>query len=159
MKSLFVPKEMVGVFLSTSKSVKEWSDPSFLQGILSPLDVAFYIMANVRAHELLGSDLTQSFPNEIVTDVGADVFRGLSREIDIELQKQASTDKLDTNGMVPAIVYFDGTHVFFTLADPIDGVNPVDAIIAIVADSLPFEVLAKLPVFTTYLTERQKVFQ
>lgn len=160
MKSLFIPMELVSQFLASTKSFREWSDLKFLQSILSPLDGAFYINANIRATELVGSFLIESFPNELVCSSidQKDVFAALNPETEKELRKLAAA-KISSNGMFPTVLHFDGTHLFFTLSETAPECGVAEHVLNIVAPTIPFTVLATLPVFATYLADRQVKLQ
>lgn len=163
MKSLYIPQELLSTFLSTSKNQKEWSDPSFLLGILSPTDVAFYIHANMVAHDLVGTSLTQSFPNEVVLS-GQAVLAKLAddsenkeaRTAARELNRLCQSDVNKTNDMVPSIAYYNGQYVAFTLSAAVDEVDPIVAIVDKLQANYTMEELSTLPIFGEYLTRRQK---
>lgn len=158
MNSLFIPAQFTETFLSTSKLAKEWCEPRYLHGILSPTDVGVYLASNIRANEYLGDDITLSFPNLVKASAPLDL-EVLDREERTEFHSAMRAAKIITNGMVPTVLHFDGACLFLTLAEPVENQSPVENIVTEAGGVLSFEQLASLEIFKTYLRERQLQFK
>lgn len=159
MKSLYIPASMVEVFNASTKTIQQWGKPSSLTGILSPVDVGFYIHANVVSHVLLGHSICESTPNALVIDekIGTEEYdKDLHPETVRTWRRLASSRPVAETATVPAVLHMTGDAVYFTLVPVEKDTDYMEAIISALRNVLPLEKIAAMPMFLCYLKSRRQ---
>jgi hypothetical protein len=168
MKSLFVPQPLVAAFRASANEWGIWLQPGLLKRIVSPQDVAFYIMANAQSEQLVGSDFAVSFPNLLLEmgigpnpnwpgDESDD--RAIQRAWSSMAQSPSAPTKLmkPADDMAPSVLKLDDQLLIYTLADRGEQTDAWYELLARIHPFYTFETLAGLPVFAQYLKHRTSV--
>ena len=166
MKSLFVPGALLPIYRAGAQDVSNdaalWRSPILLTGILSALDVAFYMHANIATWKLVGEEFTASFPN-VITAPKIEIERAVQdkpelrvyqRELDALCNGNIENPYLNAPGTVPTVVSISDQLLVHTNAVPDPNKNYLDALIEQIHPFFKFEDLAQLPIFAQYLRQK-----
>lgn len=173
MKILYVPGHLRAALEAAGAKGASVYEIENLVNILSPEDVAFYCYVNMSLAKVLPASIAQSFPSALVAS--RDPFASNSNDKRVKealriLNEYCLNDSAPVphyEGLYLTCDLMDEDTIQFThvaIADGIDTPSPaigertlIDRVIQQLHGFLPFEAIAKLPLFAGYLSASQAI--